>query len=435
MSYFAIDDEPQVPPSLGRRALAFPWFNGGAWTLPDVRLADVAAADNLIAHFRMLLTRSGQAAGPDGIRFRDVSVREAAEACRFLSEELLEGRYLPLSTRTVQIPKSSGRGYRKLQIGGVFDRVIARAVQTALSTPWETVFARHSYGYRHNLGHLHLLADVARRAEMEGQWVIATSDIRAAFDHVLVDDVLRLNRDAGLEEPMIVLVRQLLVGRRRKEPIRGIPQGMACSPMFLNVVLHEAVDRLVSSATARTSWCRFADDFVIQGQLSADVKTRQYRLAKTAADAGFTLLAEHEPVDLARGGTARVLGFDLCQSDEQIQLRLASSAWDRLATGLRTAHQAPDPIPRAQRVLTGWMNAYGVAVGGEQDCLRILKLADKAGFRELGSWDQMERQSRQARQKWRHLVERRESQNKYGGSAMPITEISESDRLVDSAPF
>lgn len=434
MSYFATEDEPQVPRQLGRRALSLPWFGGRKWTLRDVRLADVVDADNLVAHFKMLVTRAGQAAGPDGIRFRDVSMREAADISRFLSAQLTKGRYVALKPRPVQIPKTSGHGHRKLQIGGVFDRVIARAVQTALSTPWEAVFAGHSFGYRRNLSHMQLLAEIARRAEGDGQWVISTADLRDAFGHVLVDDVLRLHRDAGLEEPMIALVRQLLVARRRKEPIRGIAQGLACSPLFLNVVLHDAVDRRVSNATATTSWSRFADDFVIQGRRWAGVAARQRRLTDAVAKAGFTLLAEHEPVDLGRGGTARVLGFDLCQFDEQLQLRLAPSAWDRLVAGLRTAHRAPDPIPKAQRVLSGWMNAYGVAVEDERDHPRILELADQAGFRELGSWDQLELQSRQACQKWRQMVERRESQAKYGGSAMPTTEI-ESDELVDSAPF
>lgn len=71
--------------------------------------------ENLIATFKRLRRFGGQAAGPDGIRPGDLSMRDAAAIMRRVSGFLRDGSYLPGPTRTQRLPKGNGE-YRELQI-------------------------------------------------------------------------------------------------------------------------------------------------------------------------------------------------------------------------------------------------------------------------------------------------------------------------------
>src|SRR5262249_24019847 len=65
----------------------------------------IAHTDNLIRIFYEMRARAGQAPGPDGITYSDLSRRETAQILREVSKTVLEGQYRPGPARKVMIPK------------------------------------------------------------------------------------------------------------------------------------------------------------------------------------------------------------------------------------------------------------------------------------------------------------------------------------------
>src|SRR5262249_62314942 len=55
----------------------------------------IAEADNLIRIFYEMRARAGQAPGPDGISYSDLSHSETAQLMRAVSKTVLEGQYRP----------------------------------------------------------------------------------------------------------------------------------------------------------------------------------------------------------------------------------------------------------------------------------------------------------------------------------------------------
>ena len=66
---------------------------------------------------------NGGAPGIDGQSFRDVESAGRAEFLEAVREDLITGRYKPMSNRRVEIPKGNGK-FRTLQIPCIRDRVV-----------------------------------------------------------------------------------------------------------------------------------------------------------------------------------------------------------------------------------------------------------------------------------------------------------------------
>jgi RNA-directed DNA polymerase len=210
-------------------------------TVPAVpSLRQLASADNLIDTYYSMRSRAGQAPGPDGLSYCDLSPGEVAHILRELSAAVLAGSYRPGPTRQVRIPKPRG-GHRTLSVGNLCDRVVAAALNTALGPLWEAVFLPCSYGFRKDRGVWLLLAELAAAMSREGLWVLALADIRDAFPSVLVDDAVTDHGRYILEPSLLALVGVVLRGGDAERP-RGIDQGSAYSPTALNVRLHHALD-------------------------------------------------------------------------------------------------------------------------------------------------------------------------------------------------
>jgi hypothetical protein len=87
--------------------------------LPTV--AEVADERYLIEVFDDLARTGGQAAGADGLRFRDFARADRAQILSQVSRLISGGKYVPGPVRNVSIPKRSG-GTRTLRLPNVIDR-------------------------------------------------------------------------------------------------------------------------------------------------------------------------------------------------------------------------------------------------------------------------------------------------------------------------
>jgi len=101
---------------------------------------------------------------------------------------------------------------------------------------------------------------------------------------------------------------------------------------------------------------------------------------------GLTLVNEGSPVDLDRDGPVKVMGLELSKSNGKLVYGMGDRAWQNLEKQLLGAHQDGKPERMARRVLSGWIQANGLALENvtEQE-KRISWLLGSLGFREVST--------------------------------------------------
>ena len=132
----------------------------------------------------MKLSREGgQSPGLSGLRYDQISPKEVGQQTAIISQAITDGTYRPYGTRSTRIEKPSG-GTRTLQLGEIWDRVVAKALHHAVSPIFEKQFLDCSYGFRKARNAWQMLARLKQFMEDNDCWVLAIDDIREAFDHV-----------------------------------------------------------------------------------------------------------------------------------------------------------------------------------------------------------------------------------------------------------
>ena len=199
------------------------------------------------------------APGVDGVSIRRFA-RNWEENLRRIREQVWTNRYQPARLRRTAVPKRHAEGQRLIAIPIVADRVLQRAVLNVVDDGFDRGFLACSYGYRRGRGLRQAVAALLRYRDRGLTWVL-DADIDECFDsldHSLLEGFLA----EKLEDPVVMgLMRAWLrVGRRARNPDRGIALGMAVSPLWCNVYLHR-----LDWALVRRRWelARYADDFCV----------------------------------------------------------------------------------------------------------------------------------------------------------------------------
>ena len=205
-----------------------------------------------------------------------------------LEERLLDlhgrvhsGAYRALPSRRVEIPKPDG-GTRPLGIAALEDKIVQKAVVDVILTPiYEPEFLGFSYGFRPGRGAHDALDALAFGIERRKvNWII-DADIRAFFDRLSRDHLLRfLEHRIGDKRVLRLIAKWLNAGVMEddewKDDLQGTPQGAVVSPILANVYLHYVLDLWFQKkwrarkATGDTIIVRYADDFVVGCQRKAD---------------------------------------------------------------------------------------------------------------------------------------------------------------------
>ena len=348
-------------------------------------------------------------AGVDGLVWREYE-DGLEERLLDLHERVHSGAYRALPSRRVAIPKPDG-GTRPLGIIALEDKVVQKAVVDVILTPiYEPEFLGFSYGFRPGRGAHDALDALAFGIERRKvNWII-DSDIRAFFDRLSRDHLLRfLEHRIGDNRVLRLITKWLNAGVMEdgewKDDLQGTPQGAVVSPILANVYLHYVLDLWFQKkwrarkATGDTIIVRYADDFVVGCQRKEDaeqfLRDLEERLGQFALDLhpDKTRLIEFgrfAMVDRRARGERRPETFDFlgfthyCRKTRNGGFGLGRKpiakrvkrTLKRLKERLR-ARMHEDVHDTAQwlgKVVNGWLNYYAVPTSAQTLCGFIRRL-------------------------------------------------------------
>ena len=210
------------------------------------------------------------AAGIDGVTWDQYETGLESNLAD-LHGRVQRGAYRAKPSRRQYIPKPDGR-QRPLGIAALEDKIVQRAVVEILNAIYETDFLGFSYGFRPGRSQhqaLDALATAIYRKKVN--WIL-DADIRAFFDSVSWEWLVRFLEHRIADRRLVRLIGKwlkagVLEDGRLLEVERGTPQGAVISPVLANIYLHYVYDLWVHQWRRRHAGgevivVRYADDSV-----------------------------------------------------------------------------------------------------------------------------------------------------------------------------
>ena len=320
-----------------------------------------------------------------------------------LDERLLDlhgrvhsGAYRALPSRRVGIPKPDG-GTRPLGIAALEDKIVQKAVVDVILAPiYEPEFLGFSYGFRPGRGaHDALDALAFGITRRKVNWII-DADIRAFFDRLSRDHLLRFLEDRiGDKRVLRLITKWLNAGVMEdgewKDDLQGTPQGAVVSPVLANVYLHYVLDLWFQkkwrtrTATGDTIIVRYADDFVVGCQRKADAEQFLFDLRERMSQFALELhpdktrliefgrfaMANRRARGACRPETFDFLGFThYCRKTRSGGFGLGRKPIAKRVTRtlkrlkerlrMRMHHDVHETAQWLGRVVNGWLNYHAV---------------------------------------------------------------------------
>jgi RNA-directed DNA polymerase len=250
------------------------------------------------------------AAGIDRQTITDVEEQGITELLDELAADLEGGRWRPLPTRRVFIPKPGRPGERRpLSIPAVRDRIVQAAAKIVLEPIFEADMRECSFGFRPKRSAHDALQTIIDEAWGGRRWVVET-DIANCFEAIPHDRLMTAIEERVVDRHVLKLLRAMLrAGVMQDGAVRrsdtGTPQGGVLSPVLCNVYLH----RLDRQWTERGIGVlvRYADDLVVMCRSRQEAERALQALKAILAELGLqTKDAKTRIVHLREGGE----GFD-----------------------------------------------------------------------------------------------------------------------------
>lgn len=265
---------------------------------------------------------------------------------------------------------------------------------------WESQFLAGSYGYRPERGSWDMLARLVNQIVEQDRWVLAVDDIRDAFDHVVIDQLLEDHAAHGFDVALIKLIESHY-GRPENGSPAGIDQGAPFSPLALNGRLHCLHDSVVDRTEGHPLWLRYCDNLTYLVRSVQEGKDTLDLVENILQEGSLTLKGELDPTDI-REQPVQVLGLDVTGGENQVSLGLADRTWENLESSLLEAHEEENPPQRAKDSLVGWVQSYGPAFPdlAELGPDRIPSILDKTGFPRLLRLDTILQEGKKAYRSW-----------------------------------
>lgn len=238
--------------------------------------------------------KKNTAPGIDKITWREYEALVVKGRLTELHKEIQTGRYRANPSRRVYIPKADGK-QRPLGVASVEDKVVQQATATVLNCIYEADFMGFSYGFRQGKGQHDALDALAVGVfGKKINWIL-DADIRAFFDEIDHEWMIRFLEHRIADKRMIRLIRKwLIAGAIDSNGIKlmsrkGTPQGSVISPLLANIYLHYVLDLWVHNWRNKHSggdviFVRYADDgvwgFQYENEAKAFLHYMKERMAK-----------------------------------------------------------------------------------------------------------------------------------------------------------
>ena len=335
------------------------------------------------------------AAGVDGTTWR--MYEEGLEGrLANLHDRVHSGAYRATPSRRVNIAKPDG-GTRPLGVAALEDKIVQKAVTETILTPiYEAEFLGFSYGFRPGRGaHDALDALAVGLMQRKINWVV-DCDIRAFFDTVSRDSIVRFLEQRIADKRCIrLIIKWLNAGVMEAgewwDNVRGTPQGSVISPVLANVYLHYVLDLWFQKkwrnheVNGDTIIVRYADDFVVGFQHKRDAE--RFLQAVKGRFGSFELEMHPEKTRLIEFGrharerrrrreqgkpeTFDFLGFTHCCAETRKGrfrigrnpvARRMTRTLKRIKEALRRRmhHDVEDVAEWLRKVVNGWLNYFAV---------------------------------------------------------------------------
>jgi len=191
------------------------------------------------------------------------------------------GTYRALPSRRVFIPKADGK-QRPLGIAALEDKIVQAAVVMILTPVYEAEFLGFSYGFRPGRGQHDALDALAYGIKGRNVRWILDADIRAFFDTISHDWLIRFLEHRIGDRRIIRLIQKWLKAGVLDKGLHvvteeGTPQGAVISPLLANIYLHYVYDLWVQAWRARRATgdmivVRYADDTIVGFQHQSDAE-------------------------------------------------------------------------------------------------------------------------------------------------------------------
>jgi RNA-directed DNA polymerase len=191
------------------------------------------------------------------------------------------GTYRALPSRRVFIPKADGK-QRPLGIAALEDKIVQAAVVMILTPIYEAEFLGFSYGFRPGRGQHDALDALAYGIKGRNVRWILDADIRAFFDTISHDWLIRFLEHRIGDRRIIRLIQKWLKAGVLDKGLHvvteeGTPQGAVISPLLANIYLHYVYDLWVQAwrtrrATGDMIVVRYADDTIVGFQHQSDAE-------------------------------------------------------------------------------------------------------------------------------------------------------------------
>jgi len=241
--------------------------------------------NNLFCHFNMENLREAfhaldgtKALGIDGIS-KDKYGQNLESNLQDLLTRLHKGTYRPLAKRGTEIPKANGQ-MRPLAIASFEDKIVEWVLAKIISTIYEPIFIKHSYGFRPKRSIMDAIKVFFCSLKDNKRPYVVEIDFTSFFNTVPHVRLLKMLKKRISDRRIISLVARLLqvgimekTGDIKQNEI-GTPQGAIVSPVLANIYLHYALDEwfMKKQAPRGAAMTRYADDAVFCFELEGDAK-------------------------------------------------------------------------------------------------------------------------------------------------------------------
>src|SRR2546430_2175858 len=195
----------------------------------------------ITAIHRVKANKGRNTPGSDGKRVRDILKMDYNEVIQLVQQALLD--YHPTPVRRVWIEKPGKKEKRPLGIASILDRLVQEIVRMVIEPILEAQFFDHSYGFRPMRDATHAIARVHHILWQAKCTYAIEGDIRAYFDHVNHNILLKKLWKMGIRDKRILmLIKKMLkagILHEIEENPLGTPQGGIISPLLANIYLHD----------------------------------------------------------------------------------------------------------------------------------------------------------------------------------------------------